>query len=164
VNVLTRLKDNTSRTIILSALIILLIIIAVSLTLVGEEKSLPSSITKEVGYSLYYPVPPPSGYALEKKSLKVDRQIVFFTLSNNAKKIFITEQAKPKNPPDFKKLQQGYPNLKRIDTLAGEGIYGLVREIPIGIVLTNTTLISINGSANTPVDVVARTAQNMSSL
>jgi hypothetical protein len=125
---------------------------------------LPKTVRQSVKYPLYYPTPVPAGYKLDHNSVKSTGQLVFYNLvSASNTTISISEQAVPKNPPDFDALQKFNTSFKKLDVISGRAIYGVSRDVPVGVLITNTTMISLYGSKNTPIDVIAKLIQNMSS-
>jgi hypothetical protein len=144
----------------------LLIAIAVGLVLFLQKSDspVPKNIQKSVNFALYYPSTLPSGYTLDKGSVKSENQIVFYSLDNDGKKISISEQAAPANPPDFENIQKGNTSFKILNVAGGRAIYGVSQNLPAAIFLTNTTLINISGDKNIPLDTIIKTTQQMSPL
>jgi hypothetical protein len=139
-------------------------VIAVFLVLLlfkKQDSPIPKNIEKSVNFALYYPSNLPNGYSLDKNSVKSENQIVFYSLSSGDKKISISEQAAPSNPPDFEKIQKGNTSFKPLDTAGGHAIYGVSQKTPAAILLTNTTLINISGDKNVPLDTIVKTTKSM---
>jgi hypothetical protein len=132
---------------------------------VGSKNSSPFAAVQKQNapFAFYYPQIP-AGYRINSSSVTYQNQILFYNLSSGNRVINISEQAAPANPPDFDKLQKSYTDFTPISTLAGKGIVGVVNGVPVGILLTNTTLVNINATKDVPKEVVAHIAQNMSSL
>jgi hypothetical protein len=148
------------------ALLCVLLVAALILFLLVINRSsgpIPQNIKKSVSFPVYYPSSLPRGYALEKSSVQYENQILFFSLNHGSRKISVSEQVAPKNPPDFDLIQKGNTSFKKLDTTGGEAIYGVSQSIPAAILLTNTTLINIRGSKDVPLDVIGKLIQNMSS-
>jgi hypothetical protein len=123
---------------------------------------LPKTVTGGVNFPVYYPSYLPKGYAFDKSSTHLENQILFFGLSNKKEKISISEQAAPKNPPDFELILKRNVSFKKLDVTGGQAIYGVSQNIPAAIILTNTTLINISGSSNIPLDNIAKITQSLS--
>lgn len=119
--------------------------------------ALPSTITNRAAFSLYYPSPMPAGYTYRKDSANFENDIVFYILQNNNQTVFVSEQAIPTAPPDINNLL----GFKSLTTPAGNAAVGLVGGRPTAILLSNTTLITITGSGNTPKDTIAALTTNM---
>lgn len=151
-------------------LILITLIIIVGLAAAGwlfikdrDSGPLPKSIRQSVKFPLYYPSPLPVGYSLDKNSIKSANSIIFFNLNSATNTINISEQAAPANPPDFAALQRSNTSFKKLDVVGGQAVYGVSQKVPVAFLITNTTLINVNGAKNTPVDVIAKTVQYMSS-
>ena len=131
-----------------------------------DNSPISKGIRRSVGFVLYYPSSLPSGYSLEKGSVKTTKDIVFYTLRSGSQTVIISEQAAPKNPPDFDAIQKGNTSFKNINSDAGQAIIGtnLQSESVTAILVTNTTLVNISSSKNVPLDVVTKITRNMSSL
>jgi hypothetical protein len=142
-----------------------LLLIAAAFFLIFNGKNnnpLPESIIKQSNFAVYYPTSLPKGYVLDKNSAAYDNQILFFSISNGDRKISISEQAPPKNPPDFDVIQKGNTSFKKLDVTGGQAIYGVSQQTPAAILVTNTTLINVSGSNNVPLDNVSKLIQSMS--
>jgi hypothetical protein len=137
-----------------------LVLVVIWLMALRNPQPLPSSIRKATHYTLYYPSQLPQGYAYKKGSTRLDGGMVFYNLVNDRRTISVSLQAAPPQAIDLKSLV-GFQNL---DTAAGKAAVGKNGDNPTIIISTNTTLITINGSAGTPQDVVGAIAKNMASL
>lgn len=78
-------------------------LVAASFFYLNNQKSqeLPM-VLKEAGIKAYYPDPGklPSGYVLEKESVKISGDMVFYSLKSHASNNLITFSIQPE-PPDF---------------------------------------------------------------
>lgn len=129
----------------------------------NNASPLPKSITKATNFALYFPSNLPTGYILDKASVKKDGGIVFYNFIKDNSTLFVSLQAKPPIAPDFQKLIDGL-SFKKLDTPAGSGVIGTNIDKPTAIILTNTTLITVYGTKDVPSDIVAQTMQNLASL
>ena len=153
-------------------LLLLMIPISISLVVLGGILYLRSMTTdpfspiiaSNAHFPLYYPVSIPEGFVYDNASARLENDIVFFTLRRGDETINISEQATPVRPPDFDAIQRSNTSFKTLGVLGGQAIYGVYQKTPAAIILTNTTLININGAKNMPLDVVANVAQSMRSL
>jgi len=118
----------------------------------------PKNISQAVNFPVYYPSPVPQGYRLEKNAFSVQDDIVFYHLVDGDSTIVISEQTSPPNPLDLKST----PGFGEVPSTAGEAAAGLVNGSPVAIVVTEKTMINIQGSKNTSRDLVAKLAQAMS--
>jgi hypothetical protein len=156
------LNKVTRKTYVMSVVVGLLIILTVSvLAATRTSNKLPKYLEKSAGFSIYYPSVLLADYNLDKKSVTYENQIIFFSFSNGSKKISVSEQAAPKNPPDFSLIQKSNTSFKKLDVTGGQAIYGVSQNVPAALLLTNTTMINISASNNVPLDNVAAFAQNM---
>jgi hypothetical protein len=122
---------------------------------------LPTAVTKQVGFPVYYPSPMSPGYMLQQESVRVENGVLFYTLKDGGSSVVISEQATPQNPPNLSELV-GFTSLKTIAGNAAVGV-GSGSNAPVVIIVSNTTLITMTGQRNMPSDVVSTIAQNMRS-
>jgi hypothetical protein len=118
------------------------------------------TIKQSVGFPIYYPSSLPAGYQYAKGSAKIDASLLYYNLSSGNQTIYVTEQAAPQNPPSL----SGLPNFKPLNTFAGQAAIGIDHGTPVGIIISNTTLVNLRASNDVPNDVLAKTIQAMSSL
>jgi len=146
----------------------LLVIIVVGLGFfkLRSGDGLPKSIVKSSNLTLYYPSELPRGYALDRSTAREVDGIVFFTIKDTAsdRQIVFSEQVAPTNPPDFDAIQKSSSSLKKANVAGSQGVIGVYQSTPTAIILTNTTLINISGSKNTPEDAVANLVKSLRSL
>ncbi len=121
---------------------------------------IPKVVRSQIQFPIYYPSSMPKGYSYQKGFAKIQNGILFYKITSGNRTIVIGEQAIPVAPPDLSSLI----GFKKIVTLAGNAAVGSNNGQPIAIVLSNTTLININGSKNVPNDVVGNLAKSMSTL
>jgi len=140
----------------------LIIVIAVGSALFfSRDKSpIPRSIRQAVSFTLYYPNALPQGYSLRSKSVRGDSGIVFYSLANDKRQVNVSQQPLPSNPPNLNNLG----GFSKLEATAGKAAVGANGSSPTAIILSNTTLITINGTPGTPQDVVTNIAKAMTSL
>lgn len=153
-------RKSHKKLIIGITLIVLVFGLLLGLYLMKPKNPFPENIRKEISYPLYYPEKLPEGYKLDKSSVKVESNIMFFTLDNEDKKIIVSEQAIPSQPPDLANIQ----GFKKFNTSSGDAVIGSNVGRPTAILLSNTTLITISGDNKIPQDVIVQTTENMVSL
>lgn len=139
-------------------------ILAAAIIKTHSPYGLPAAIVQQAGFPLYFPSSLPNSYTYKDGSARQSGGIVFYALQNGQKQISISEQAAPANPPDFSAIQKSNTSFRALNIVGGQAIYGVYQGTPAAILLTNTTLININGAKNMPLDVVAKVAQDMSSV
>ncbi len=111
-------------------------------------------------FPLYYPTLP-TEFTYKKGSGSLRSGVVFFAIEKGDETTLISEQAAPTTSPPKLDDLKGFTKLA---IPAGNAVIGANANQPVAIILSNTTLITINGQANTPSDVVSSIAKNMSSL
>jgi hypothetical protein len=158
---------KTNKRLLFAVTIIVVFLVAFGLIINRMRKPvtpLPSQVTASVNFPIFFPSSLPAGYTLDKNSASVQKQIVFFSVSNHERKVSISEQAVPKNLPDLSTLQKANSSFKKMDAAGGQALYGVAQSYPVAIVATNTTLINMNGTKNTPLDVIVKLVQNLNSI
>lgn len=156
---------NRKKLIIVMGIMGLIIVSSLSFYFLRSKNPIPENIRKQVTFPVYYPNKLPAGYSLDKNLIRVENGIMFFSLdSKKNQKIIISEQTAPSNPPDFDTIQKAYSSFKKIDVIGGKAIFIISGETPTAILLTNTTLINISASKDTPEDVLVRLVQDLQSL
>jgi hypothetical protein len=125
-----------------------------------NNTSLPSSIIRATNFALYYPVPLPSAYTYKNHSAKMEGSVVFYELQSGSRTITVGEQAAPSNQPSLTHLT----DFTTLQTSAGKAAIGTSLGKPVAIIISNTTLITINGTQTVPSDVISTIAKAMSSL
>jgi hypothetical protein len=130
------------------------------IVLIRNSGPLPKQIRTNTSFTLYYPSSLPKGYTYDKKLTRQDAGIVFYNFRSDKHVISVSQQALPDHPPDINNLG----GFSKLDVTAGKAAVGISGSSPTAIVLTNSTIITINGSKDTPQDVVATLAKNLASL
>jgi hypothetical protein len=155
-----RITSNITR------IAVLVILLSVGLFVwkhkISSASPIPKNIVKSVNFSIFYPSPLPDKYSLKKDSIKIQTQILFFTLQNGDNKISVSEQSAPPNPPDLQLLTQA--GFSKINTTLGQAVQGTNGSRAVAILLTNTTLINVSGSSSTPSDAVTSVITRLHSL
>jgi hypothetical protein len=132
--------------------------VGAGLLLIKKDSGLvPKNIRQSVSFPIYYPSALPSGYRLEKNTFSVQNGMVFYHLINGDSTVVVSEQTSPPNPLDLKST----PGFGEVPSTAGEAAAGMVDGTPVAIVVTEKTMVNIQGSKNTPRDLVAKLAQAM---
>jgi hypothetical protein len=178
--ILRRTKRNFFKNRIAAVTVVILLVVIVGLLVKNSNSSpIPKSIRKTVNFPLYYPSKLPNGYTYEKSSAKSDAGIVFYSLKSGDKKILVSEQTAPAHPPDLNALTKpqtvpagpsGFSPpaislFQKIDNSTGQAIQGTsIAGNPVAIILTDTTLINLSGSATLPSNVITEVVQSLSVL
>jgi hypothetical protein len=144
---------------------LVLVLVAVAVLLAWHFKSqdstsLPQSVLKSADFPVYYPSKLPSGYQLDDTSITVQKQTLFYNLKKDAGVIHISEQAAPEQRPDLKSID----GFGEVSSVAGQAVLGTVNGRSTGILLTKSTLVTINGSKDIPNEIIGTLVQNMNSV
>lgn len=129
-----------------------------------SDRDLPQSVIAKAPFAVYYPEQLPSPYELDKKSAVSSNGILFYKLSSNGKEVTVSQQQMPNPRPDTKAIKDMNSSFKDISTPSGEAIAGVSADKAVGILLTNTTLVTINGTKDVPQDVIAEITESMRSI
>lgn len=106
----------------------------------GTQSTVPSSITRQVNYSLYFPSPMPPGYIYMKESATFQIGQVYYKFSKGNKRVTVNEQPMPGKKPDLS-LMSGY---RLYDSPVGQAAIGSSFGQATAVVLTKTTVITMN--------------------
>jgi hypothetical protein len=121
---------------------------------------LPASIVNSVNFPVYLPSKIPTGYDYEVDSANIRNGILFYKITSGAKIITITEQSKPSKSIDLNAI----PSYASLTVLAGKAAIGISVGNPAAIIMTPSTLVTINSTKGTLKDTVVTIAQSMSLL
>lgn len=145
----------------------LVIVVLVALLAIGSRwyisqnsQAIPKIVRQSVSFPIYYPSPLPTGYSYQKGSARVQGSLVYYVIRDGDKKVYVTEQAAPPNPPNLGAV----PGLKGVNSSAGQTFTGIYNSAPVGFLLSNTTLVNLQATKGVPSDVVSKTIQSMVSL
>ncbi|HEV2403396.1 MAG TPA: hypothetical protein VGS08_04295 [Candidatus Saccharimonadales bacterium] len=131
--------------------------------LTSETQQTPSALTqtaRTTGYTLYYPKLLPKTYNFEKNSVITSNGLVIFVLVSGSNNVKISEQSIPNAPPDLSHLV----GFTHFHVPAGDAALGHSLGQSMGIVMNNTTLITISGSKGVSSDVIRAMMANLRSL
>lgn len=120
--------------------------------------ALPENIRSSVLYQVYYPSQVPAGYRFKTDSAKSHNGLLFFKFTHGKKVITVTEQAAPAINLDFSKIEGGYTTLL---LPLGKAAVGTSVGNPSIIIVTDTTLISINSNKGVSKNDVLAVAQKI---
>jgi hypothetical protein len=120
-----------------------------------------SQYSKELQFKIYYPKELPEGYTLQENSVRVEDNILFYTITSDAKKMYVSQQTLPDPIPTIDNVE-GNTAVITLDTEYGHAVVGTVKGIPIGIMTTDTTLVNVNLSVADTKDAARDLFQNLS--
>ncbi|MEJ0073179.1 MAG: hypothetical protein WDN27_03835 [Candidatus Saccharibacteria bacterium] len=139
----------------------LLIILCVGgFLLLHKTTALPQSVTSSLSFPVYYPTSLPAGYQLDKSTVKVQDQRLFYQFKKGPNTIYVIEQVAPDHPPDLKNLN----GFGQVSTITGEAVLGTANSQPTGILLTKSTLVTVDGSKGMPVEQIGTLLQSLRSV
>jgi hypothetical protein len=107
----------------------------------NTANTIPPSIVKQANFDVYFPSPMPPGYTYMKDTATFAIGDVFYKFSNGTKRVTVKEQPINGNKPDLN-LLVGYT---QFDLPFGRAAVGTSIGQPAAVVVTNTTVISLNG-------------------
>lgn len=156
-------RRHVRPSIVIGFIALALVVCAACLLLVEHNTNrseLPNWVIKSSKFALFYPSPLPAGYVLKQDSVRLQGDVLFYTLQSDRDSITVSEQAAPVDSPDLSGLL-GFTNIK---TLAGNTAIGVSLNKPVAIILNNTTLIEILADRQVPSSVIETTARSMNNV
>lgn len=152
-----------------AGLIVIVATVLIGVSIAHNTKNssfFPDSVRSSVNFPLYYPSNLPKGYTYDKSGTFVSNKTLFFNIRAGGRVINIAEQALPSRPPDLEALKKLNPSFKDLYLDSGNAISGIdsASRSPTVIIETNTTLISIQATINTPSDQVVDLAKHLRSV
>jgi len=108
----------------------------------SSADGLPPKIAKQVKYNLYFPSPMPPGYVYMKDSATFQIGQVFYKFSNGKKRVTVREEPLTDTRPNLS-LFAGF---SKINSPIGEGVLGMVYGEPQAVIVTDTTVITMNAA------------------
>jgi hypothetical protein len=106
----------------------------------GSADGIPAKIVKQVDYTLYFPSPMPPGYTYMKDTATFQIGQVFYKFSKGQKRVTVKEEPMSDPKPNLD-LLQGYD---KFDAPIGRAAIGMTFGHPTAIVVTHTTVITMN--------------------
>jgi hypothetical protein len=117
-------------------------------------------IIKQANFTVFYPSEVPENFRMDKKSVTLTNNMLFFNFTKGKKTINITEQPLPALG-DIVLAQLGF---SKLEIRRGKAYIGTNGAEPVALVAIDKTLISINGSPDVSIDVVSSFAERMQIL
>jgi len=144
-------------------LIVLLLLVlgasTVFLHMRGDGSPVNQAMEQQAGFPLYAPASLPNGLVYGSGLATISSGTVSYTIQSIDGAVAITEQALPSSVPDFSTM-----GLSASQVPAGTAYTGSTAGRSIGIVISKTTLISINADAAVPSAVVSKLSQSLKAL
>lgn len=114
----------------------------------SPANSLPSAVVKQANFDVYFPSPMPSGYTYMKDTALFDVGDVFYKFSNGNKRVTVREEPVNGNKQDLGLLA----GFSQFDAPVGHAAVGTSLGESTGVVVTNTTIITMNSSGGVSQD------------
>jgi len=112
----------------------------------------PASLAKQASFTFYYPQPLPAGYSYVNAINTFTEGQAYYMLARGSRHIIIKEQAANSQTLDLSSLSQP----STLTTSAGKAATGTNSGQPAGLLLTSTTLVTLNSTGQvTPADISA---------
>ena len=106
----------------------------------SPQTGIPSSITRQVNYSLYFPSPMPPGYIYMKDTATFQIGQVFYKFADGNKRVTVKEEPMPQTKPNLS-LLIGYT---QFSTPNGRAAIGSSFGQAVAVVVTPSTVITMN--------------------
>lgn len=106
----------------------------------GSANTLPASVTQQAKFDVFFPSPMPPGYTYMKDTATFQIGQVFYKFSSGRKRVTVREEPLNGNKPNLD-LLSGYT---RLSSPIGQAAIGTSVGQPTAVVVTNTTVITMN--------------------
>lgn len=126
----------------------------------ADSKSLPAKVTGQADYTVYFPSPMPPGYSYMKDTATFQIGQVFYKFNNGRKRVTVKEEPVPNQKPNLS-LLAGY---RQFDTPIGKAALGSTFGQPIAVVVTNSTIITLNGTGGVTDDELMTAVKNLKNI
>lgn len=120
----------------------------------------PPNLASQLSYPVYFANGAPNDYNYKIASEKIEANILFYTMTNGKKNIFVTEQAKPATAIKLNSLPKHSP----LPVSIGNAVVGTGLGNPSVVIITPTTLIQITSNKGVSNADVISVAQKMTQL
>jgi hypothetical protein len=117
----------------------------------------PASLAKQASFSFYYPSPLPSGYSYVNNINAFEGGQAYYMIGNGNKHIIVHEQPASGDKLNTKSLS----NPVAYTAAGGQAALGNVAGQPAGLVLSGSTLVTINTTGDVPPADLATTINNL---
>ena len=126
----------------------------------GSADGIPNKIIKQVDYTLYFPSPMPAGYTYMKDTATFQIGQVYFKFSDGKKRVTVKEEPMTDPKPNLD-LLQGY---EKMDTPFGKAAVGMTFGHPTAIVVTHSTVITMNTIGGVTKDELKTAISNLQNI
>lgn len=125
-----------------------------------SSKSLPAAVTAQADYTVYFPSPMPPGYSYMKDTATFQIGQVFYKFNNGSKRVTVKEEPLPNPAPDLS-LLAGY---RRFTASVGKAALGATFGQPTAVVVTPSTVITLNGTGGVTDDDLIAAINNLKNI
>ncbi len=108
------------------------------------QKGLPASVIQQAKFDLYFPSPMPHGYTYMSDTATFQIGQVYYKFGNGLKRVTVKEEPLPNPKPDLN-LMAGFV---QFDSAVGKVAMGSSYGEPTAVIITPTTVITMNTSGN----------------
>jgi hypothetical protein len=126
----------------------------------SDSGTVPSSVTNQAKFNVYFPSPMPSGYSYMKDTATFQIGEVFYKFGDGKKRITVKEEPAGQTKPDLK-LLSGYT---QFSSPSGPAAIGSSFGQPIAVVVTPNTVITMNSSGSVSADELKTAVSNLKSI
>lgn len=126
----------------------------------SDSKSLPAKVTQQADYTVYFPSPMPPSYSYMKDTATFQIGQVFYKFSNGSKRVTVKEEPLPKPAPDLS-LLAGY---RQFTAPVGKAALGSSFGQPTAVVVTRSTVITLNGTGGVTADELKTAINNLKNI
>jgi hypothetical protein len=126
----------------------------------SNSGTVPSSVTNQAKFNVYFPSPMPSGYSYMKDTATFQIGEVFYKFGDGKKRITVKEEPASQTKPDLK-LLSGYT---QFSSPSGPAAIGSSFGQPIAVVVTPNTVITMNSSGSVSADELKTAVSNLKSI
>ncbi len=138
----------------------LLVVAGYSLKSSDDSKTLPTKITSQADYTVYFPSPMPAGYTYMKDTATFQIGQVFYKFNNGRKRVTVKEEPTPNPKPDLSLLA----GCRQFDAPIGKAAVGSTYGQPSAVVVTHSTVITLNGIGGVTGDELMTAIKNLKNI
>lgn len=117
--------------------------------------------TKDIPFQTYSPHNLPKGYEVDRGSVSYSGGYLTFYIHSPLGRVVVTQQKKPADFTFDDLANQGMEEVQNVTVPAGKAAVAKLRDTHVGFVVTDSTLISVNGPVNLPRDAMQNLVSNL---
>lgn len=124
------------------------------------DKTIPVAVVKKANFDVFFPSPMPSGYIYVSKTATFQIGDVFYRFADGLKSVTVREEPLPAKKPNLA-LYKGYTVF---NAGAGQAALGTSFGQPVAVIVTPTTVITMNTSGGVSVDELKTAISNLHNI